>query len=66
VARSAADRALSDFEKGLRLYARKLKRRAAGRKCGTCRYYIRGLCIEQDIDVNNESAVACKRHEEKR
>ncbi len=65
MAKSAVDASVSKFQLGLICYAKKLKRRAAGRVCGDCRFYVCGLCVEQDIDVNNKFAVACKRYEEK-
>jgi hypothetical protein len=66
VAKSAVDRALSDWEKGLRRFGKKLIRRAKGKTCGTCCFYVRGgLCVEKDVEVHYEDAVACKFHEEK-
>jgi len=65
VAKSAVDRADTDFQKSLRKFARKLKRRANGKTCSTCRFHVRGLCVEKDIDIHYEDAVACGFHERK-
>jgi hypothetical protein len=64
MAKSAADRSKSDFEKSLDHFSEKLKRRADGQVCGGCRFYIRGLCVEKNINIHYEDAVACSFYEE--
>jgi len=59
MARSAADRAVEDFNRDLIKFKDKIIKLANGSTCGTCDKYVTGLCIEHDIDIFTAKAIAC-------
>ena len=66
MAKSAVDLSLTKFQKELILYRNKVIARANGRTCGSCRFFISGVCVEQDIEIYNTTAIACGRHKRRR